>query len=63
VRNILIIFYGVIFYAEVITTNEFIGYFIAMIGFVGYNAAKAKYFDHVDICASKCCADSIPESK
>lgn len=46
VRNIIIIFVGVLFYGEIVNRNEFIGYFIALLGFIGYNFAQAKYFDN-----------------
>jgi drug/metabolite transporter (DMT)-like permease len=46
IRNIIIIFVGVLFYGEIVTQNEFIGYFIALLGFIGYNLAQAKYFDN-----------------
>jgi drug/metabolite transporter (DMT)-like permease len=46
VRNICLVFVGVIFYGENITTNQFLGYSIALVGFAGYNAAKMNYFDN-----------------
>jgi uncharacterized membrane protein len=44
-RNILTIFLGVMFYSETIDANEWIGYMIALLGFVAYNAAKSGYWD------------------
>jgi hypothetical protein len=44
-RNILTIFLGVMFYSETIDPNEWIGYMIALLGFVAYNAAKSGYWD------------------
>jgi hypothetical protein len=41
VRNILTIFLGAMFYTEVISTNEFIGYAVALLGFAFYNVAKS----------------------
>jgi len=41
-RNVLVIIIGVIFYAEMITLNEGIGYSVAVLGFAGYNAAQMK---------------------
>lgn len=43
-RNILTLLLGVLIYHEIVTTNEMIGYFIALIGFMGYNLSKMGYF-------------------
>lgn len=45
VRNICMVILGVLFYSEVITTNQGIGYFIALCGFAGYNMSKMGMFD------------------
>lgn len=44
-RNIFTIFLGVLFYSEAITSQEVIGYSIALLGFVAYNLSKAGYWD------------------
>jgi len=49
VRNILLIVIGVVIYQEVISVNQAIGYFIALIGFVGYNLSKMGYFEQNSI--------------
>eukprot|EP01038_Epipyxis_sp_PR26KG_P014478 gene14478-19434_t len=51
VRNIFVIIIGVLAYKEVISFNETCGYLIALIGFIGYNFAKAKMFDNIDMIA------------
>jgi drug/metabolite transporter (DMT)-like permease len=48
-RNILMIVVGVVVYQEVITFYQSFGYFIALVGFVGYNLSKMGYFDRVEI--------------
>jgi hypothetical protein len=45
-RNVMVIIIGVLFYAEVITLHEGLGYLIALVGFVGYNLAKSGYFEN-----------------
>jgi hypothetical protein len=45
VRNICLVVLGVFWYKEVITINQAWGYFIALIGFAGYNMSKMGYFD------------------
>lgn len=61
VRNIIIIFVGVLFYGEIVTRNEFIGYFIALLGFISYNLAQAKYFDNFNFrtCSYNNTSDSL----
>lgn len=44
-RNIIMVIVGVILYAEIITFNQSIGYFVSLVGFLGYNLAKMGYFD------------------
>lgn len=44
-RNILTIFLGVFFFNETIKLNEWIGYLVALLGFVAYNMAKSGYWD------------------
>eukprot|EP01034_Spumella_vulgaris_P031426 gene31426-38813_t len=44
-RNVMVIIIGVLFYAEVITLHEGLGYLVALVGFVGYNLAKSGYFE------------------
>lgn len=39
-RNIFTIFLGAMFYSETITVNEFVGYSIALVGFIAYNLSK-----------------------
>lgn len=56
VRNILLIVVGVFIYQEVITFYQAVGYFIALLGFVGYNLSKLGYFDRIDI---PCLTDPI----
>jgi hypothetical protein len=46
VRNICLVIVGVIWYKEIITMNQAWGYFIALIGFAGYNMSKMGYFEH-----------------
>lgn len=46
VRNICLVIVGVFWYKEVITVNQAWGYFIALIGFAGYNMSKMGYFEH-----------------
>ena len=41
VRNIFTIFLGAMFYTEVISLNEFLGYAVALTGFAFYNVAKS----------------------
>mmetsp|Transcript_2777 Transcript_2777/g.2912 ORF Transcript_2777/g.2912 Transcript_2777/m.2912 type:complete len:358 (+) Transcript_2777:125-1198(+) len=45
VRNIFTIFLGFLFYKEVISVNEGLGYTIALLGFAAYNIAKSGYYD------------------
>jgi drug/metabolite transporter (DMT)-like permease len=45
VRNILLVFVGILFYNEVVSVNQGIGYFIALVGFALYNIAKSGYFE------------------
>lgn len=47
VRNTIMVVLGVIFYHEVITINQAIGYLIALIGFAFYNMAKIGMFDEL----------------
>ena len=44
VRNIGVIFIGVALYGEIVTTNQALGYTIALIGFIGYNAGQMGYW-------------------
>lgn len=44
-RNILVIIIGVLFYGEVVTFHEGVGYTVALAGFAAYNAAKAGFFE------------------
>jgi drug/metabolite transporter (DMT)-like permease len=44
-RNILTIFLGVLFYNETVEANEWLGYMVALVGFVVYNIAKSGYWD------------------
>jgi len=39
-RSILIIIFGVIFYGDVVTPMQIVGYAVALVGFAGYNVAK-----------------------
>lgn len=43
-RNVLVIVIGVIFYREIVTLNEGMGYSLAVLGFAGYNAAQMKFW-------------------
>lgn len=40
IRNIGIIFIGVAAYGEIVTLNQGLGYTVALVGFIGYNAAQ-----------------------
>jgi drug/metabolite transporter (DMT)-like permease len=44
VRNMLMVVLSVLFYGEVVTVNQGIGYFIALLGFAGYNMSKMGVF-------------------
>ncbi len=37
---------GVVWYKEIVTVNQSLGYAIALVGFAGYNMAKMGYFDN-----------------
>jgi hypothetical protein len=45
IRNVLVVFIGVLFYGEIITFSEAFGYSISLAGFIAYNLAKMGYFD------------------
>mmetsp|Transcript_5523 Transcript_5523/g.9054 ORF Transcript_5523/g.9054 Transcript_5523/m.9054 type:complete len:387 (+) Transcript_5523:214-1374(+) len=45
VRSIFTISIGVVFFHEIFTVKEILGYGIALIGFIGYNLAKTGYLD------------------
>lgn len=45
VRSIGLVILGVVWYREVITGNQSVGYGIALVGFAGYNMAKMGYFE------------------
>jgi drug/metabolite transporter (DMT)-like permease len=45
IRNVIMVFVGVLFYNEVISTSEALGYSISLAGFIAYNLAKMGYFD------------------
>jgi len=45
VRSVGLIYIGIIFYNEVVSFNEMVGYSIALIGFFAYNAAAQGYWD------------------
>eukprot|EP00597_Dinobryon_sp_UTEXLB2267_P004860 CAMPEP_0170076850 /NCGR_PEP_ID=MMETSP0019_2-20121128/13776_1 /TAXON_ID=98059 /ORGANISM="Dinobryon sp., Strain UTEXLB2267" /LENGTH=291 /DNA_ID=CAMNT_0010288809 /DNA_START=159 /DNA_END=1034 /DNA_ORIENTATION=- len=65
VRNIILIFYGVLMHGEVITQNEYLGYGVALAGFVGYNLAQGKYFDNMNfnMCPLCCNSNNNKDSK
>jgi len=43
-RSIVTIFLGIALYGEVVDLREIEGYFVALVGFIGYNLASAGYF-------------------
>jgi len=45
IRNVLVIIVGIIVYGEQTSTNEFVGYMFALVGFVLYNMAKMNAFE------------------
>ena len=53
---------GVLCYGEYISLSEGLGYSLALVGFAGYNAAKAGYWDKIDISALKPSLLSSPSS-
>ena len=50
VRNIFTIFLGAMFYTEVISLNEFLGYAVALTGFAFYNVAKSGMCTYCVLC-------------
>lgn len=47
IRNIGIIFIGVALYGEVVTTNQALGYTVALAGFIAYNAAQMGFWTEI----------------
>jgi len=45
IRNVLVIIVGIIVYGEQTSTNEFVGYMFALVGFVLYNMGKMNAFE------------------
>ena len=60
IRNVLVIVVGIIVYGEETSTNEFVGYLFALLGFVLYNLAKMNAFGPAAPAAAV--ADRRPEA-
>lgn len=48
-RNVFTILLGVLFFGEVVSLHEGLGYTLALIGFAGYNAAKSGYWNVISV--------------
>jgi hypothetical protein len=48
VRNIMMVVIGVLFYQEIISSAQILGYTISLCGFIAYNLSKLGYFDSSD---------------
>ncbi len=47
VRNMFMVVISVLFYHEIVTLNQAVGYLIALVGFAGYNMSKMGVFHEV----------------
>lgn len=48
VRNMLMVVVSVLCFHERVSLQQGVGYFIALVGFAGYNMSKMGYFQHID---------------
>jgi drug/metabolite transporter (DMT)-like permease len=44
VRNMIMVVVSVLFFHEIVTLNQAVGYLIALLGFAGYNLSKMGFF-------------------
>jgi hypothetical protein len=62
IRNVLVIVVGIIVYGEETSTNEFVGYLFALLGFVLYNLAKMNVLVFGPAAPAVAVADRRPEA-